>query len=71
MKTINWESNKRYSEHTAPGWIPENTKIQFKADKTYGRIIHGNGERSLVEYNLTTGGTQREWFNNSELKIDA
>ena len=70
MKFTDWNADTRYSSHTAPGWIPENTIIQFKADNTTGSIVHGNGTRSLVEYRPTNGGGwQREWFNNSELRV--
>jgi hypothetical protein len=69
MKFADWNASKRYSEHTAPGWIPENTTVQFKEDRTTGRIVHGNGERSLIEYHPSGGGWQREWFNNSDLRV--
>ena len=69
MKFVDWSAGDRYSEYTAPGWIPDGTTVQFKADGTTGRVIHGNGERSLVEYYPLGGGWQREWFGNSELRV--
>ena len=72
MKFAQWNADKRYSDHTAPGWIPDGTTVQFNADRTTGRIVHGNGTRSLIEYHPTTGGGwQREWFNNSELRVQS
>lgn len=72
MKFAQWNADKRYSDHTAPGWIPDGMTVQLKADRTTGRVVHGNGTRSLIEYHPTTGGGwQREWFNNSELRVQS
>ena len=69
MKFAQWNANKRYADHTAPGWIPSGTTVQF-ADRRTGHAVNGNGSRSLVEYHPTSGGGwQREWFDNSELRI--
>ena len=69
MKFAQWNADKRYSEHTAPGWIPDGTTVKMR-DNTTGHVVHGNGTRSLIEYHPASGGGwQRDWFNNSELRI--
>ena len=71
MKFAQWNANKRYHPNFAPGWIPDGATVQFN-DRTTGRVVHGNGNRSLIEYYPTTGGGwQREWFNNSELRVQS
>ena len=66
---VKWNPNRRYSEHTAPGWIPQGTKVKFD-DNATGVIINGNSYRSLVEYHPKSGGGwTREWFDNETLKI--
>lgn len=73
MKFAEWDSSRRYAEHTAPGWIPAGTTVNF-VDGTTGRVINGNGERSLVSYTPDKRSGMSEaldWFQNSELLIAA
>ena len=69
MKFAKWNSQTRYAEHTAPGWIPQGTQVKC-TDGTIGTVVNGNGGRSLVEYHpKRDGGWQREWFDNDTLKV--
>jgi hypothetical protein len=72
-----WDSEENYGARDpeaiyADGALPKGTQVRFR-DGTYGSVVAGNPERSLIEHAApaeTGASTERNWYSNDILEIE-